>query len=196
MRLLLNQNECGRPEIKKRPEKSDQRKTDALQDRGNGRDQLTPGMLAGRWRPRLFALALMTAFCFAGAHRPCQAADYPERAVTLVVPSPPGGGTDTAWRLIASKFGELLGQPVVIENRPGASGNLGAAVVAKAVPDGYTLLALISSHVINPSLLVQVPYDLDRDFVPISRAVTVPGVLVSNASVPAQNLRELIAYAK
>jgi tripartite-type tricarboxylate transporter receptor subunit TctC len=157
---------------------------------------LTPGMLAGRRRPRLFTLALMTAFCLAGAHRLCQAADYPERAVTLVIPSPPGGGTDTAWRLIASKFGDLLGQPVVIENRPGASGNLGAAVVAKAVPDGYTLLALISSHVINPSLLVQVPYDLDRDFVPISRAVTVPGVLVSNASVPAQNLRELIAYAR
>jgi tripartite-type tricarboxylate transporter receptor subunit TctC len=144
----------------------------------------------------VFALTLMTLVSVTNAHRLCQAAEYPERAVTLVVPSPPGGGTDTAWRLIATKFGDVLGQPVVVENRPGASGNLGAAVVAKAVPDGYSLLALISSHVINPSLLVQVPYDLDRDFVPISRAVTVPGVLVSNASVPAQNLRELIAYAK
>jgi len=155
---------------------------------------VTPGILATgrRW---LIACAAIGA-AIAALSLPCQAVDYPDRAITLIVPSPPGGGTDTAWRLIASRFGELLGQTIVIENRPGASGNIGAAVVAKAAPDGYTLLALISSHVINPSLLTQVPYDLDHDFVPISRAVTVPGVLVSNASVPAHNLRELIAYAK
>jgi len=116
--------------------------------------------------------------------------------ITLVVPSPPGGGTDSSWRMIAPKFAELLGQKMVIENRPGASGNIGAAYAAKAVPDGYTLLAFISSHAINPSLMKQVPYDLARDFIPISRTVTVPGVIVSNAAVPAKDLAELIALAK
>ena len=98
--------------------------------------------------------------------------------------------------MIAPKFSELLGQKIVIENRPGASGNIGAAIAAKAPPDGYTLLAFISSHAINPSLMKQIPYDLDRDFIPVSRTVTVPGVVVSNAAVPPKNLRELIAYAK
>jgi tripartite-type tricarboxylate transporter receptor subunit TctC len=126
---------------------------------------------------------------------PC-AAEYPERVITLIVPSPPGGGTDSSWRMIAPKFAELLGQKIVIENRPGASGNIGAAIAAKAAPDGYTLLAFISSHAINPSLMKQIPYDLERDFIPVSRTVTVPGVVVSNAAVPTKTLGELIAYAK
>jgi tripartite-type tricarboxylate transporter receptor subunit TctC len=94
------------------------------------------------------------------------------------------------------KFGELLGQKIVVDNRPGASGNIGAAIAAKATPDGYTLLAFISSHVINPSLMRQIPYDLERDFIAISRTVTLPGVVVSSSAVPAGNLGELIAYAK
>ena len=98
--------------------------------------------------------------------------------------------------MIAPKFAELLGQKIVIENRPGASGNIGAAYAAKAPPDGYTILAFISSHAINPSLMKQVPYDLARDFIPISRTVTVPGVIVSNAAVPARTCAELIALAK
>jgi tripartite-type tricarboxylate transporter receptor subunit TctC len=125
-----------------------------------------------------------------------RADEYPIRPITLVVPSPPGGGTDTQARILVPKLSEILGQPIVIENRAGASGNIGAQAVAKATPDGYTLLAMISSHVINPSVLRSVPYEIDRDFTMISRTVTAPGVLVGNASLPAKNLKELIAYLK
>jgi tripartite-type tricarboxylate transporter receptor subunit TctC len=125
-----------------------------------------------------------------------RADEYPIRPITLVVPSPPGGGTDLQARILAPKLSEILGQPVVIENRAGATGNIGAQAVAKAAPDGYTLLALISSHVINPSVLKTVPYDIDRDFTMISRTVTAPGVLVGNPALPAKNLKELIAYLK
>lgn len=130
------------------------------------------------------------------AGQPLHAADYPNRNITLVVPSPPGGGTDTQARILAPKLAELLGQTIVIENRGGASGNIGAQAVAKASPDGYTLLAMISSHAINLSVLKSVPYDLDHDFAMISRTVTAPGVLVSNPSLPAKDLRELLAYMK
>ena len=102
------------------------------------------------------------------------------------MPSPAGGGTDTQARILAPKLGEFLGQPVVIENRGGASGNIGAQAVAKAEPDGYTLLAMISSHVMNPFVLKSVPYDIDHDFAMISRTVTAPEVLVGNPSLPAK----------
>ena len=151
---------------------------------------------AGHFAARLYTTALLLALALCFGLSQSHAADYPERAITLIVPSPPGGGTDTAWRIIASELGEELRQTIVVENRPGASGNIGAAAVAKAEPDGYTLLALISSHVINPHLLTQVPYDLERDFVPISRVVTVPGVLISHPSLGAHDLKELIALAR
>ena len=143
-------------------------------------------------------LALLTtvAIGFCQPAREARAADYPTRAITVVVPSPPGGGTDTQARILAPKLSQLLGQTIVTENRDGASGNIGAEVVAKAAPDGYTLLAMISSHVMNPFLLKRVPYDLDRDFAMISRTVTVPGVLVGNPSLRAKTLKELLAYMK
>jgi tripartite-type tricarboxylate transporter receptor subunit TctC len=152
---------------------------------------------------RLFAIGPVARFA-AGiiaaaatiACQPGQAADYPNRIITLVVPSPPGGGTDTQARILAPKLGELLGQTIIIENRSGASGNIGAQVVAKAKPDGYTLLAMISSHAINLSVLKNVPYDLDHDFAMISRTVTAPSVLVSSQSLPAKDLHELLAYMK
>ena len=122
--------------------------------------------------------------------------DYPNKAITIVVPSTPGGGTDTSTRIIAPKLSENLGQPIVIANKPGVSGNLGAAFVANALPDGYTLLTLISSHVINPHMFAKVGYDIDKDFTPISRTVTVPDVLIANKNLPAQNLDELMAYLK
>jgi tripartite-type tricarboxylate transporter receptor subunit TctC len=130
---------------------------------------------------------------------PCpvaRAADFPTRSIKLVVPSTPGGGTDTQARILATKMGELLGQPVVIDNKGGASGNIGAQQVAKAAPDGYTLLAMISSHVMNPFVLKNVPYDIDRDFTMITRTVTAPGVLVGHPSLPAKTLPELITYMK
>ena len=124
------------------------------------------------------------------------AADYPDHNITFVVPSPPGGGTDTQARIMAPALSKILGQTIVIENRPGASGNIGAQAVATAKPDGYTILAMISSHVINPSVLKHVPYDINRDFAMISRTVTVPGVLVGNPKLPAKNMKELLAYMK
>ena len=126
----------------------------------------------------------------------CFSAGYPERPITLVVPSTPGGGTDTTSRIIAPKLSEYLGQQIVIINRPGASGNIGAASVASAAPDGYTLLTLISSNVINPHLYEKVPFDIEKDFTPISRTVMVPGVLIANKKFPPNNLQEMISYLK
>jgi len=113
-----------------------------------------------------------------------------------VVPSSAGGGTDTTTRIVAPKLGEALGQTIVIENRAGASGNIGAEYVARAAPDGYTLLTVISSNTSNIALMKKVPFDLTRDFAPISLMVTVPEMILSHPSLPAKNVRELVAIAK
>lgn len=123
-------------------------------------------------------------------------AAYPDKPVRIIVPSPTGGGTDTSTRIIAPKIGELLGQQMVIDNRGGASGNIGAEIAARAVPDGYTLLAVIASHTSNPAMMRKVAYDMARDFAPISLTVTLPNVLISHPSLPAKTIRELIAFAK
>ncbi len=145
---------------------------------------------------RRFATGLGCAAVLGLAPQAGLAADYPNRPITLVVPSTPGGGTDTQARILADRMAQLLGQPIVVDNRGGASGNIGAQFVSKAPADGYTLLAMISSHVINPYVLKSVPYDIDRDFAMITRTVTTPEVLVGHPSVPAKNLPELIAYLK
>lgn len=124
------------------------------------------------------------------------AAAYPDRPIRLIVPSPPGGGTDASTRAIVPKLIEVLRQNIVIDNRPGASGNLGAEVAAQAPADGYTLLAIIASHTSNPAVMRKVSFDLARDFAPISRTVTLPNLLVSHPSVPAKNTKELIAFVK
>lgn len=123
-------------------------------------------------------------------------AAYPDRPVRMIVPSPPGGGTDLATRIITPKLSEILGQQIVVDNRGGASGNLGAEMGARAAPDGYTLLAAIASLTSNPSLMKRVPYDLERDFAPVSMTVVVPNVLVSSPSLPANNVKELIALVR
>jgi tripartite-type tricarboxylate transporter receptor subunit TctC len=133
----------------------------------------------------LFALPLSVA-----------AQDYPARPIRLVVPFPPGGPTDVLARIVAIRLGERLGQPVVIDNKPGASGMIGAAMVAKAVPDGYTLLANASIHVINPSLYPKTAYDAMADFAPVSNLADVPLVLAVNAKLAAQTVPELVALAK
>ena len=126
---------------------------------------------------------------------PASLAAYPDHPVRLIVPSPPGGGTDTSTRIIAPKLAEYLGQQVVVDNRGGASGNIGAELVARAAPDGYTLLAGIASHTSNPAM-IKTPYDFARDFAPISLTVTLPNVLVSHPSLPAKTVKELIALAR
>jgi tripartite-type tricarboxylate transporter receptor subunit TctC len=124
-------------------------------------------------------------------------ATYPNRPVKLVIPFPPGGPLDIIGRLIAQKATEDWGQSVVVDNRPGAGGNIGADLVAKAPPDGYTIvMGALSTHAVNPSLYAKMPYDAVKDFAPISLVAITPNVLVVNASLPVSSAKEFVAYAK
>jgi tripartite-type tricarboxylate transporter receptor subunit TctC len=125
-----------------------------------------------------------------------QAENYPSRPIKLLVGAPPGGTTDTMARAIAQPLSTSLGRPVLVENRPGAGGNLAADAVAKAAPDGYTLLVSFTSHTINATLYPKLPYDPVADFTPISMIATVPSLLVGNPTLPAQDLAALIALAR
>jgi len=124
------------------------------------------------------------------------AAEYPEHPVKVIVPFAAGGPTDVMARLIAQKLAESLKQPFYVENRPGAGGNIGMSEVARAKPDGYTLLVASSSYVVNPSLYAKAPYDPYKDFAPITLAAASPNILVVNASVPAKSVKELIDLLK
>ncbi len=121
---------------------------------------------------------------------------YPTRPVRLVVPSAPGGGTDITARIMAPKFSEYFGQQVVVENRAGAATMIGGEVVARSAPDGYTLLMGISTLAINAAMYRKVAYDALKDFAPIAQVVTLSNVLVTHPSVPARNVKELVAFAK
>jgi len=126
-----------------------------------------------------------------------QAQTYPDRPIRLVIPFPPGGGSDITGRTIAQKLGEALGQQVVADNRGGAGGNIGTDIVAKAVPDGYTLvMALSGPFSINGSLLGKLPFDPLKDFALITLAGATPNLLVAHPSLPAHTVKELIALAK
>ena len=138
---------------------------------------------------RLLALALLLP-CVAFAQA------YPTRPVRIIVPYPPGGATDVMARTVAQKLNESWQQAVVVENKPGASGSVGSEIVAKSVPDGYTLLVQGTQHAINLSLYKQLPYDTLRDFVPINYIASAPFLLVLHPSVPANTVAELIAYIK
>ena len=130
---------------------------------------------------------------WSGAH----AQGYPSKPVTLVIPFPPGGATDIAGRLIGKKLGERLGQPVVIENKAGAGTIIGAAFVASAPADGYTLLVSSgSTFTVNPALNPKLPYDPVKSFEPIGLGTRVPLILIANRSVPVDNLKQLIAAAR
>jgi tripartite-type tricarboxylate transporter receptor subunit TctC len=124
------------------------------------------------------------------------AQSYPDKPVKLVVAFPSGGPADALARLLAEKLGQRWGQPVVIENRAGAGGNVAAAAVARAAPDGYTLLLNASSHVINASLFESLPYDPIKDFTPITELASYMLVLAVNPSVPATTLKELVDFAR
>jgi len=127
---------------------------------------------------------------------PAGAADYPTRPIKLLVGASAGGTTDTMARTIAEPLSAAFGQPVLVENRPGAGGNLAAEAVARAAPDGYTLLVSFTSHTINATLYPKLPFDPVADFSPIAMLSTVPSLLVGNPKLPAKDLRELIALAK
>jgi len=124
-------------------------------------------------------------------------ASYPDRPVRIVVPFPAGSATDIVSRIMAQKFSTKLGQQFVVENRPGASGNLGADVVAKSAPDGYTMgLITASTHGVTPALGTKLPYDTINDFKPVSMIGSAPYVLVLYPGIPAKSISELVALAK
>ncbi|MFM9888975.1 MAG: tripartite tricarboxylate transporter substrate binding protein [Burkholderiales bacterium] len=149
--------------------------------------------MQGHVRTVIEAVLLVCAlFCWSLVH----AQGYPKGPVRIVVPFPPGGGVDTAGRLLAIQLSRNIGGSIVIENRSGANGNIGTEVVAKASPDGQTLLFTGAGFVTNPSLYKKVPYDPIKEFEPIALMALGPNVLVVHPSVPARTVRELIAHAK
>jgi len=141
---------------------------------------------------------LVATACLVGVIAPATAQDgWPSRPVRLVVPSSPGGGTDTYARFLAQGLGEGLKQQFLVDNRPGGGGNIGAEIAARAAPDGYTYLVSSSpALVVNPSLFKKLPYNAERDFAPVARGVISPLVITCHPSVPVKTLAALIALAR
>lgn len=148
-----------------------------------------------RWQ---FGAAVIAGACLiSGLARPSAAETYPGRSIIIIVPQPPGGGTDIVTRIVGQQLSTQLGQPVVIENRTGAGTLVGTAAAAKAAPDGYTLLAgLTANMAVNPSLFADLSYDPIRDFTPLGMMAEYPFVLVVNKNFPAHSVKDLIALAK
>lgn len=149
-------------------------------------------------RPGRIAMAAFSALAALAMALPGTAgAQYPDRQLRLVVPFAPGGPTDLIARLVAAKMAESMGRPILVENRGGAGGTIGAAESLRSPPDGYTMMFHnVSTAAITPFVYRKLSYDTARDFVPVSRLVDVPNVLIANREVPAKNLKEFIAYAK
>jgi tripartite-type tricarboxylate transporter receptor subunit TctC len=142
-------------------------------------------------------LRMLVVLCSLAAPLAFAAESYPSRPIRFIVPFPPGGGTDAFARIIGVKLAELWGQQVIVDNRPGAQGNIGCAVAAKATPDGYTiLLAHQGALTINPHLYSNAGFDTLRDFAAVARGTETAMVLVAHPSVPVKSLKELAAYAK
>src|SRR4029077_16014162 len=138
------------------------------------------------------AAAFLLSLCAAAAW-----AQYPSRPIRLLVPNPPGGATDTIARVVSPRLGEALGQPVIVENRPGSNGNLSTELAARAAPDGYTLLLGQDSQiVISPHLYANLPFDTLKDLAPVATLVTTQMVLTANPALPAKDLREFLDLAK
>lgn len=141
--------------------------------------------------------AALAALFLLGAGQAGAQAPYPAKAIRYVVPFPAGGPLDIVARAIGQDLNKAWNQPVIVDNRPGAGGNIGADVVAKAPPDGYTILmGAVSTHAINPTLYSKLPYDPIRDFAPVTLITSVPNVLVVHPSVPVKSVKDLIALAK
>ena len=142
------------------------------------------------------ALAALVAIATSTVQNVSAQTAYPSRAIRLIVPAAPGGGTDYTARTIGQKLTESIGQPVIVDNRPGAAGNIGVEICARANPDGYTLVMPITSFAMNPHLYRTLPFDTVKDFAPVVLASVAPLYLVINPAVPARSVGELIALAK
>ena len=157
---------------------------------------MTP-TLSKALRRREFMGACAAAAGAVGFPALAQEGKYPNRPITLVVPFPAVGSVDTAGRAIGERLSKVLNQPVIIDNKSGAGGAIGSTFVAKAKPDGYTLVVTSqSSHVANPAFSANLPYDAIKDFVPITLIERLPNVLLINPAIPAKNMAEFVAYAK
>jgi tripartite-type tricarboxylate transporter receptor subunit TctC len=141
-------------------------------------------------------LSTLTVAALLAAAGPVPAQQYPAKPVRMLVGFAPGGGVDITARLVAQQLTQRWGTPVLVENRAGASGNIATEIVAKSAPDGYTLIMAFSSHASNAALYEKLPFDIARDFTPVTLVATAPVVVAANASVPVKSLAELIAYAK
>jgi tripartite-type tricarboxylate transporter receptor subunit TctC len=139
---------------------------------------------------------LLAALAALGFALPIHAQQFPERAIKIIVPFGPGGFTDVAARILQKELAPALGQSIIIENKPGAGSTIGTAEVAKAKPDGYTLVMISTAHVISPHLYKQMPYDALRDFSPVMKLAEGPYVLVVHPSLPVKSVQELIAMAR
>src|SRR5687768_11039010 len=139
------------------------------------------------------AVAVVSVLC--AAHH-AAAQSYPAKPIRIIVATSAGGGTDFNGRLVAQKLTEQTGQQAIVENRAGASTIIGTEAVARAAPDGYTLLAAQSTITINPSMFAKLPYDIIRDFAPVSHTLTAPNILTVHPSVPVRTVKEFIALAK
>jgi tripartite-type tricarboxylate transporter receptor subunit TctC len=148
------------------------------------------------FRPDRRAVLLAASLAVASAAPHAGASDFPSKSVSLIVPNPPGGVVDTSARLVSEPLAKGLGQPVVVDNRPGGSGNIAYGLVARAPKDGYTLLVSYSAyHVANPTMMSRLPWE-QKDLVPVALLTTATNVIAVHPSVPAGNLREFIAHLK
>ena len=147
--------------------------------------------------PRIVACAIAWAILGHAVAQPTQDASYPTKPIRLVVTFPPGGSADITARTLGAKMSERLGQPIIIDNRPGAGGNIGLDIVAKASPDGYTIgLGAAGALAVNVSLYPKMPFDPVKDFAPVGMVAIIPFVLVANPSIAAANLRDLLTMVK
>ncbi len=145
----------------------------------------------------LRAAVLAAAACAAPFAAQAQSGgEYPTKPIKLIVPYPPGGGTDVIARIVQERFQTLLGQPVVIDNRGGAAGSIGTEIAAKSAADGYTVLFTLSSHTINPAIYPKLPFDTAKDFEPVATVASLPQILVANPQFAPNNVAELVALAK
>lgn len=145
-------------------------------------------------RARVFAIALVAAASLCGT--PSIAQTYPDRPIRLIVPYPPGGAADIVGRSLGHKLNDSLGQQIVIDNRAGGGQLIGTDIVAKAAPNGYTLILITITHSINPSLYAKLPYDSIRDFTPVTLVAISPQILVAHPTLPVKNVGELLAYLR
>jgi len=141
-------------------------------------------------------MRLAIALLFLVAAHPAVAQSYPTRTVRYIVPQAPGGSSDTLARVITPRLASALGQQVVVDNRPGATGIIGAEITAKAPPDGHTLLQVATSHATNPAMGIRLPYDTLRDFASVTLISQQPNIWLAHPSLPARTIRELVAFAK